>query len=76
MAWTTNPFCGRGFAATFDAGGCFISVVRATGVSATAAKDVSVDVAANSVAGRIAFTKKVLKVGWITEIASARIVSV
>ena len=53
--------------------GVFTSVVRATGVSATAAKSVNNDVVVSSVVRRIVCIKKVLKVGWITEITSARI---
>lgn len=68
-----NPFCGGGFAATADVVGSFTSVVRATGVSATAAKSVNNDVVVSSVVRRIVCIKKVLKVGWITEITSARI---
>ena len=58
---------------TVDVGGCFTSVARATEVSATAATRANNDVVVNSVGRRIVGTKKVLKVGWITEITSARI---
>ena len=57
---------------TIDVGGCFTSVLRATEVSATAATSVNSDVVVSSVDRRIVGTKKVLMVGWITEIASAR----
>ena len=53
---------------TIAVGGCFTSVVHATEVSATAAKGVNNDVVVSSVGRRIVGTKKVLKVGWITEI--------
>ncbi len=49
-----------------------MSVARATEVSATAATSVNNDVVVSSVGRRIVGTKKVLKVGWITEITSAR----
>jgi len=67
-----NPFCGGGSAAPADVGGCFTSVASVTEVSATAAKSVNNDVVVSNVGRRIVCTKKVLKGGWTTEIASAR----
>ena len=72
MAWTRNPFCGGGFAATGDAGKCFTFAARATGVSATAANNASSDVVVSKVVWRIVVTKKVPKAAWITEITNAR----
>ena len=66
-----NPFCDGGFAAIASVDGSFTSVARATEANATAAKSVNNAVVVSNVARRIVFIKKVLKVDWITEIASA-----
>ena len=76
MAWTSEPVLRRRFCCDRGCGRVFHICHRATEVSATAAKSVNNDVVVSNVGRGIVCTKKVLKAGWITEIASARTGSV